>query len=171
MMKKWALIQSGVVYNITDENPVGRYHPSLLWVECGDDVSPGWSFLNGALAAPIAKPPSIGEIWGNIKAERDRRKVGGFLVGDKWFHSDPESLIRYLGLIQLGSNLPPRNWKVMGGSFVPMSQLLAGNIFAAAVAHDAACFDAAEAHKAAMEASADPASYDFSVGWPLIFGE
>jgi hypothetical protein len=42
-------------------------------------------------------------------------------------------------------------------------------IFAAAAANDIAIFSAAEAHKAAMEASANPAAYDFSAGWPAMF--
>jgi hypothetical protein len=41
----------------------------------------------------------------------------------------------------------------------------------AGIAQRCAIDDAALAHKAAMEASADPSAYDFSTGWPAIFGE
>ena len=58
----------------------------------------------------------------------------------------------------------------MDGSFVAMTQSLASQVFAAAAAQDMATFTAAETHKAAMEASSDPASYNFSGGWPAIFG-
>lgn len=40
----WALIVDGVVWEITDEDPKGRFHPSLLWVECGDDVEVGYLY-------------------------------------------------------------------------------------------------------------------------------
>lgn len=36
--------------------------------------------------------------WDAIKAERDRRKAGGFKVGALWFHSDADSRIQHLGL-------------------------------------------------------------------------
>ena len=62
-------------------------------------------------------------------------------------------------------------WKTMDGSFVDVSAQVAFDIVAAAGDLDAQLFAAAETHKAAMEASADPASYDFSGGWPKSFGE
>lgn len=60
----WALIVDGVVWEITDIDPNGRFHPSLLWVECGDDVEVGYLYdgkkfifqmleLSGAVLAPV----------------------------------------------------------------------------------------------------------------------
>lgn len=111
--------------------------------------------------------------WEAIKAERDRRtENGGFKVGTKWFHSDQKSRTQQIGLVMLGANIPANTpWKTMDGTTVTMTQALAGQIFATAAASDIAIFAAAETHKAAMEASADPASYDFAAGWPKIFGE
>ena len=126
--------------------------------------------------------------WGAIKIERDRRKSGGFKVkvgsADKWFHSDPDSRIQHLGLkdkardlIAGGGAMTDKltilgqtvKWKTMNGSFVDVSAQVAFDIVAAAGDLDAQLFAAAETHKAAMEASADPASYDFSGGWPATF--
>lgn len=110
--------------------------------------------------------------WESIKNERDRRKAGGVKVGAKWFHSDEGSRIQQMGLVMMGANLPAGlQWKTMDGSFITMTQALAGNVFAAAAASDQAVFAAAETHRVAMEASADPASYDYSGGWPKIYGE
>lgn len=111
--------------------------------------------------------------WDAIKAERDRRtEHGGYKVGAHWFHSDQKSRSQHLGLVLLGANIPAGlQWKTMDGTFVTMTQQLAGQVLAAAAASDQAIFAAAEAHKAAMEASADPAAYDFSTGWPKVFGE
>lgn len=108
-----------------------------------------------------------------IKTERDRRtENGGYKVGTKWFHSDQPSRSQQLGLVLLGANIPANlQWKTMDGSFVTMTQQLAGQVLAAAAASDQAIFATAEAHRQAMEASADPAAYDFSTGWPKVFGE
>lgn len=111
------------------------------------------------------------EIWARIKSERDRRiQSGGYKVGTKWFHSDTFSRTQQMGLVMLGANIPANTpWKTMDGSVITMTQTLAGQIFATAAASDIAIFAAAETHKVAMEASADPASYDFLAGWPAIF--
>lgn len=111
--------------------------------------------------------------WERIKAERDRRSdTGGYKVGTKWFHSDIKSRTQQLGLVQMGASIPAGlQWKTMDGSFVTMTQTLAGQILAAAAAADQAIFAAAETHKAAMMASADPASYNYLSGWPAGFGE
>ena len=123
------------------------------------------------LADPPA--PTTEEIWQRIKAERDRRtENGGYKVGTKWFHSDQKSRSQQLGLVLLGASIPAGlQWKTMDGSFVAMTQQLAGQVLAAAAASDQAIFAAAEAHRQAMESSADPAAYDFSTGWPKVFGE
>lgn len=112
------------------------------------------------------------QVWEAIKADRDRRKAGGVKVGAKWFHSDDGSRIQQIGLVMMGANLPAGlQWKTMDGSFITVTQALASQIFQAVAASDQAIFAAAEMHRAAMEASTDPASYDYSAGWPKIYGE
>lgn len=112
-------------------------------------------------------------IWNGIKAERDKRiQTGGYKVGAKWFHSDTFSRTQQMALVMLGANIPAgTQWKTLDGSFVTMTQALAGQIFAAGAASDIALFGVAEGHRAAMEALADPTGYDFSTGWPLAFTE
>lgn len=133
----------------------------------------GKTIVKGADGYPLSADPkpTADEMWLRIQVERDRRKSGGFQVAGKWFHSNAESLTRYLGLVQFGANIPARNWKTMDGSEIPMTQELAAAVFAAAVAHDATVFDAGEAHNKAMRASAEPHLYDYSAGWPAVFGE
>lgn len=124
---------------------------------------------------PVAIPAAHlkDAIWNRIKVERDRRiQAGGYKVGAKWFHSDTFSRTQQIGLVMLGSSIPANTpWKTMDGTTVTMTQALAGQIFATAAASDIAIFAAAETHKAAMEAAADPAAYDFSGSWPKVFGE
>jgi len=107
--------------------------------------------------------------WEAIKASRDERKNGGALVGTKWFHTDADSRIQQLGLVLMGAGVPTVQWKTMDGTFAAMTPALAGQIFQAVAALDMALFANAEAHRAAMEASATPATYDFSTGWPEHF--
>lgn len=110
--------------------------------------------------------------WDAIKGERDRRKSGGVKVGAKWFHSDDGSRIQQMGLVMMGASIPANlQWKTMDGSFITMTQALALQVFQAVAASDQAIFTVAEQHKATMEASADPGSYDYSGGWPKIYGE
>lgn len=112
-------------------------------------------------------------VWERIKAERDRRTTtGGYPDAGKWFHSDTFSRTQILALVMLGANIPAGlQWKTMDGTFIAMNAAVANQIFAAAAMQDTATFQAAETHKAAMEASADPASYDYSTGWPAVYGE
>ena len=134
----------------------------------------------------LADPPlpTADEIWQRIKAKRDTIKAGGVKVGTKWYHTDTESRIQHLGLLEkaraaraaggtdatrlqaLGQDI---KWKTMDGSFIYLTVKHAEDIFSAVTDLDAAAFAAAETHRVAMEASADPAAYDFSVGWPATF--
>lgn len=139
-----------------------------------EDLTP----ITDAEAEALRNPaPTLPELkaskWEAIKAERDRRiQHGGYKVGEKWFHSDTFSRTQQMGLVMLGANIPANlQWKTMDGTFVAMTQALAGQVFAAAAASDISIFGAAETHRAAMEASADPAAFDFAGGWPLGFGE
>lgn len=128
------------------------------------------------------------EAWDAIKAERDRRKSGGVKVGAKWFHTDDGSKTQHLAnkdtardqlaaggqmgdfLLDpaTGAKIP---WKTMDGTFIPLTVQLTFDIVKAAKSGEFAIFAAAETHRAAMEASADPASYDYSGGWPKVYGE
>lgn len=114
----------------------------------------------------------IAHAWAAIKTERDHRKAGGVKVGDKWFHSDDASRIQQLALVMMGAGLPAGlQWKTMDGSFITMTPALAQQVFTGQAASDQAIFAVAEQHRVAMEASPDPAAYDFSTNWPKIFGE
>jgi hypothetical protein len=139
-------------------------------------VGTTFDFVAGVLVITPPAPATRAQVqaaqWEKIKAERDRRQSGGYLVASKWYHSDDGSRIQQLGLLMLGASIPANlQWKTMDGTFVTMTQALASQIFSAASASDQAIFAKAESHKAAMSASSDPAAYDFLTGWPLVYGE
>jgi hypothetical protein len=142
----------------------------------------GWRAVNGPedigadeTFSDTIPVPSNAQIkaakWDAIKSERDRRTdQGGYKVGTKWFHSDQKSRSQQLGLVLLGANIPAGlQWKTMDGTFVTMTATLAQQILGAGAASDQAIFTAAETHKTAMESSVDPATFDFSEGWPATF--
>lgn len=118
-------------------------------------------------------------IWISIQAERDRRRKGGVLIntaaGPYWFHTDDTSRIQHIGLILMGQNLPSGiMWKTMSGAFVEMTPTIADQIFQGIAAKDIAIFTIAEQHRAAMNASSTPNTYNYltgSLAWPIIYGE
>lgn len=139
---------------------------------------------NGRPTAVDPPKPTAAQVWESIKAKRDAIKVGGVKVGTKWYHTDADSRIQHLGLKDqardlLAAGQPDTTrlqklgqdvrWKTMDGSFIYLTVKHAFDIVAAVGDLDALAFTAAETHRAAMEASADPAAYDFSVGWPATF--
>jgi len=103
-------------------------------------------------------------------------KSGGYYVGDRQgddlaVPDRPSALHVWRGgvwVLDIAANL---QWKTTDGSFITMTQTLAQQVFGAVAANDQTIFAAAETHRVAMEASADPASYDYSGGWPKIYGE
>ncbi|HIC7208054.1 DUF4376 domain-containing protein [Burkholderia stabilis] len=128
---------------------------------------------------------TTGDVWARIKAKRDAIKAGGVMVGSKWYHTDEASRIQYLALLKMAEQAAAGGasgasalqhggaeirWKTMDGTFVPMTMQLAQDVFTAVAGLDFAAFGVAETHRAAMEAAANPAVYDFSGGWPETFG-
>ena len=90
---------------------------------------------------------------GNKDTARDQLAAGGTMADAL---RDPIS----------GQPIP---WKTMDGSWQPLTVQLAFDIVNAGKAAELAHHAAAERHRAAMEAAADPAAYDFSTGWPPAF--
>jgi len=178
MYARWIQQDSRFAFSEEDNGGVifsDQEHAELLAAQCaGKIIRPDATWRPVAVDPP---KPTAAQIWEQIKAMRDQRKAGGVKVKvgtvNKWFHSDDASRIQQMGLVMMGTSIPADlQWKTMDGSFVTMTQAVAGNVFAAVAASDQAIFAVAEGHRVAMEASAwAPAVYDYSTGWPAIFGE
>ena len=122
----------------------------------------------------LVDPPTLSaaDVWNRIKARRDAAKAGGVKVGDKWFHTDESSRIQYMALHMMSASIPANlQWKTLDRTFVTMTATLAKQVFQAVTTLDVTAFAKAEEHRVAMEASTDPAAYDYSAGWPAVFGE
>lgn len=125
--------------------------------------------------------PTTDEVWAAIKAERDRRYEAGCLVAGKWWHSDIKSRVKWERKLSRAAAMADDEpyaiggrveaWKTMDGTFVDLTAGLIRRVADAFEIHDAQIFAAAEAHRAAMEASHDPAHYDYRTGWPLVYVE
>lgn len=147
-----------------------------------------WALVDGAVVKqPLPAPdPAVikAQQWEAIKAKRQQVKVGGVKVGTKWFHTDNESRVQYLGLkdkardlLAAGGSMTDRlqaagadiQWKTQNGTLIYITAQIAFDIVAAVGVLDALAHQNAEVHKVAMEASAEPAAYDFSTGWPIVY--
>ena len=58
-MTKWARIENGNdVKEVTDIDPDGRFHPSLVWIECPDNVTDAYTYENGVFVEPPPPAPT-----------------------------------------------------------------------------------------------------------------
>lgn len=166
------VIQSPQNYKFVDgdfilDTPPSVYH-SL-------DTKGEWYFNSTALET--AKK----DRWEKIKQYRDDREEGGVKLAisgtDYWFHSDTRSLIKYLFLLFLATVFSSHfqtgiQWKTMENDvLVDLAPAIIINIFFTVMAMGNTVHQVARTHRVAMESSADPNNYDFTTGWPLIFGE
>ena len=164
------IVDNGVIKNTVEVESLGVL-PGLVAAQGNEGI--GWSYDGHTFTAPAPDLTALRAAhWEDIKAERDRRtQQGGYQVAGKWFHSDTFSRTQQMGLVMMGAGIPGGlQWKTMDGSFITMTQTLAGQVFAAAAASDAALVARAEQIKAAMEA--DPVNFSLaSQTWPAVFGE
>lgn len=134
--------------------------------------------------------------WEKLKDYRQLRQymgvqvnIGGTLY---WIHSDETSRSLHLGMLGAAilhilnvvvgvATLPlfPANqmWKTMDVDaqgqpvFAHLDYVAAMQIFAADAAMTSQCFGHAEYHRVMLEASNDPLNYNFTTGWPVVWGE
>lgn len=176
----YKLMKNGAVQRLSDKAIIQAddtnrdWQEYRAWIDDGNTPEP---------AETVSEVKS--RIWEAIKAKRDAIKASGVKVGTKWYHSDETSRTQYIGLLRMADAAVAAGgtgsttlqyggqdiqWKTMDGTFIKMTVQRANDVFNAVSGLDFAAFGAAETHKAAMEASADPASYDFAAGWPATFG-
>lgn len=193
-MSKHILFTSGTLSarydsDINDVIPAGAIEvPDAVFWQTINETDGIWSLVNGAVVKqPLPAPdPAVVKAsqWEAIKAKREQFKAGGVKVGTKWFHTDIESRVQHLGLkdkardlLAAGGAMTDRlqvggadiQWKTQNGTLIYITAQLAFDIVAAVGVLDALAHLNAELHKVAMEASADPAAYDFSTGWPVVY--
>ena len=157
---------------------IGYYYPNVQCHASGltyeDIINDGTEPIpNKSALDPLILSYHKNSVWQKIKVYRDTRlENGGFPVGSYWFHSDVYAQANYTDLLMMGANIPANlMWKTMSGAFVLMTQTLAQQVLMAKSQQKSLTFIKAEQHRAAMEASSDPLNYDYTTGWPIIYGE
>lgn len=188
----FARIQNGIAVDVRSDSPIGCFTDDFVmqFITVSDNVQNGWLFdgtdfvappgptqeqLDAEatrLAAEQVKQVALtrANLWTLIKSYRDNLiQNGGYLASGKWFHSDTLSRTQQMGLVMMGASVPAVQWKTMDGTFITMTQTLAGQIFAAAAMQDQALFSHAELLHATVLAAEDPNSVDITVGWPSTY--
>ncbi len=181
---KYAWIELNKIKDIAQGVPSAIYHPNIALnytsiVPDNAEVMDNWDgfiLTKYIPPVPIVPPePPLGprrdKVWEQIKKIRDHKtQTSGYTAGGKWFHSDTFSRIQQVGLVMMGAGIPiGLQWKTMDGSFISMTQTLAGQVFSSAAASDQALFGYAETLKAQVYASSAPTSIDINAGWPLSY--
>ena len=119
------------------------------------------------------KQQIISALWDQIKARRDSvTDTGGCKVGVTWFHTDAKSKQQQMALVILGANIPANlQWKALDGSFVTMTQTLAGQLFAAQVTREQQIFALAEQKFTSLAnmTTSELEAFDVNAGWPTSF--
>lgn len=106
----------------------------------------------------------------DVKEFRDTVQYSGVQVDAHWFHTDLDSITKYLALRSLGSSVSGISWKTMSGEFVVLTEAKVNEIFLAAFTKIQTTFAVAESHLSAIRAlTPSSPAYDFTVGWPESF--
>lgn len=69
----WARINDGVVAELTEIDPAGRFHSSIEWAAGADGVEVGWLYDGSAFSQSEIDPPTAAD----VDTERDRRIDAG----------------------------------------------------------------------------------------------
>ncbi len=167
---------------LTYTDVIAKYYPNLKFVTFGDGTDYSKLIISPSQTLPSKEDLDAkllvlrqDTMWRKIQVERDRRRAGGYKVGNYWFHSDDTSRIQQIALVMMGANMPAGiMWKTMSNDMVPMTPTLAQQVFGTAAQSDLVLFGVAEQHKRQMLNLSNPETYDFmstAPAWPKIYGE
>lgn len=96
MTEMWARIENGTVAEITEIDPVGRFHPSLHWEPCGPEVLTGWVHNSHGFAAPVNMPTQLSFV--EVESVRLRAYADPVTGSDRYFaEAQRESLLGNVG--------------------------------------------------------------------------
>lgn len=68
----WARIEGGIVRELTDADPAGRFHPSIEWLPCPDDVAIGDAYDIHGFGPPPAQTREEAKVVREINVARIR---------------------------------------------------------------------------------------------------
>ena len=177
LIPKEELLKYGYEPIVDSPKPVVSKNQIVLKDGTQKDISGNWVYKWRVVNVPkeivLAKlKAKQSEVWNSIQLMREKISNGGILVGGKWFHTDNESLTKYLSLLIAGDNIPSNiMWKTMDGSKVLMTASLVKNIYNSNIAFSMNVFNIAEVLKEQMLSLEDPETFDVTLGWPTIYSQ
>ena len=77
MSNKYAVIENTLVVNVTVSD--AEFAQSQGWIACPDNVSIGWSYVNGQFVAPVPPTPTPEEIQA-----QNKQQATSFLQQTDW---------------------------------------------------------------------------------------
>ncbi|HFC6391312.1 TPA: DUF4376 domain-containing protein [Neisseria lactamica] len=127
----------------------------------------------GKAEAARKKAEAAAAVWEKIKQKRHENLRGGVYVESvgKWFHNTDEARQQYTFMRTLPQLPPDLMWKTMDGGFVNLTRPLLDELSLKLLADEQQDFANAERHRALMEQSDDPETYDYSDGWTENYSE
>lgn len=174
----WARIEGNTVAELSDHDPSNRYHPSLKWVACHDQVEVGWLYINANFQPTDPAELTAAAVKEKITRFRWEVETGGITLpgGMKVATAlDDQNRITTVVANARLAGLEQVKFKAASG-WVTLTMEEVEGIAAAIAQHVQACFTAECAHHDAIDAIAlipDPAErqaalddYDETLGWP-----
>ena len=138
-----------------------------------DQVESGWVRVSGVwqervidLARDLPRAKQA------LKLKRQQVACGGVQVGAalRWIASDATARARWAAMDALGAALPvDQEEETLDDVIFTVQPAFANKVPIAYAALDKAVHLAYRVHRLALEASADPLSYNINTGWPTTF--
>lgn len=176
----WARIESNTVNELTAIDPEGRYHPSLIWVKCPEDVRQGWTYSDGVFSPPASAAVTLEQVKDAVTYKRWEVETGGVTL-PTGVHvatgiDDQNRITSVITNAEL-AGVEVVDFKAASGWVsITVAELKA--VAAAIALHVQQCFTAERVHHEAIDAleqlHADDAqalqqaleAYDLEQGWP-----
>lgn len=176
----WARIENTMVAELAAIDPAGRFHPSLIWVACAEEVQPGWIYANGVFAPPASAVVTPEQVKDAITAKRWQIETGGLTLPSgvrvATGIDDQNRITSVIANAEL-AGVESVDFKAASG-WVSISVADLKAVAAAIALHVQRCFTAERVHHEAIDAleqlHADDAqalqqaleAYDTTQGWP-----
>ncbi|GEM_PF-1413244 len=176
----WALINSNIVTELTEINPTGRFHPSMIWVPCTEGVQVGWQYSDGVFSPQPALQLNVQRLKETVTQRRWEVETGGITLSSG-IHvetgvDDQNRITSVIANARL-ANLDTVSFKAASG-WITLALAELEGVAAAIAMHVQACFSAERTHHEALDAlellHADDnqalqqalEAYDLEQGWP-----
>ena len=164
---RYARIENGKVVEIGNFDSIeGRFHPSLLWATCAQEVVPGYLYDGAVFSAP----PVVAPTKADVSAKRYAVETAGINftyrtvpVPVSTARASQEKIDAARNMVRDTAWVDGSNWKFADGVFRPMTATEITDMCTAVRIHIKACFDNEATKFAEINATG---TTDVTTGWP-----